>query len=217
MPLLGVGYVGGIDQFPTLTFLTLRTTGGHGPAPCAPLIYASEQHATEDLKKKAREKSMHGIMQDYVRPEAAISMVTLLHIEYVFLDRMLFDCAQYARYALHCAQCAFKLHCFEPVNRRWDRVKNIKLAVYNHCWFDSFEEVKFSLKFQCIVNGFRKIASYNTEFNATLNWCNPVSVACFVNRKRVFDAKVHLPAARGKKRCAAWTGRSPDGEWYLTM
>ena len=29
------------------------------PPPCAPLIYASKQHAAEDLKKKAREKSMH--------------------------------------------------------------------------------------------------------------------------------------------------------------
>ena len=49
------------------------------------------------------------------------SMVTLLHIEYVFLDRMLFDCAQYARYALHCAQCAFKLHCFEPPMRSCEK------------------------------------------------------------------------------------------------
>ena len=52
-------FVGGIDQFPTLPFLTLRSTGGHGPAPLCLLIYASEQHATEDLKKKGREKSMH--------------------------------------------------------------------------------------------------------------------------------------------------------------
>ena len=47
-------YIGGIDQFPTPPFLTLRSTGGHGP-----LSYASEKHATEDLKKKGREKSMH--------------------------------------------------------------------------------------------------------------------------------------------------------------
>ena len=32
---------------------------GHGPAPLCPLSYASEQHATEDLEKKGREKSMH--------------------------------------------------------------------------------------------------------------------------------------------------------------
>ena len=49
---------GGIDQFPTLPFSINK---GHGSAqpPCAPLSYASEQHATEDLKKKGREKSMH--------------------------------------------------------------------------------------------------------------------------------------------------------------
>ena len=44
--------IGGIDQFPTLPFLTLRLTGGMAPPPCAPLSYASEQHATEDLEKK---------------------------------------------------------------------------------------------------------------------------------------------------------------------
>ena len=40
----------GIDQFPTLPFSINR---GHGSAPLCPHSYASEQHATEDLKRRA--------------------------------------------------------------------------------------------------------------------------------------------------------------------
>ena len=46
---------------PYSSFFNSSINRGHGPAPCAPLSYASEQHATEDLKKKgreSREKSM---------------------------------------------------------------------------------------------------------------------------------------------------------------
>ena len=49
---------GGIDQFPTLPF-SINRGAWLRPPPCVPLSYASEQHPTEDLKKKGREKSMH--------------------------------------------------------------------------------------------------------------------------------------------------------------
>ena len=55
---------GGIDQFPTLPFSInsgawLRPPPPP-PGPCVPLSYASEQHATDDLKKKkGMEKNMH--------------------------------------------------------------------------------------------------------------------------------------------------------------
>ena len=51
-------------------------------------------------------------------------MVTCLHIEYVFWNRIGVYCAQYARYALHCAQCAFKLHCSEPPTRSCGKTIN---------------------------------------------------------------------------------------------
>ena len=64
--------VGGGGTF-DIVFPTWKNVGGHvppsplpgfapmgmAPPPCAPLSYASEQHATEDLEKKGREKSMH--------------------------------------------------------------------------------------------------------------------------------------------------------------
>ena len=53
---------GGIDQFPTLPFSINSGAWLRPPPPppqYVPLSYASEQHATEDLKNKGREKSMH--------------------------------------------------------------------------------------------------------------------------------------------------------------
>ena len=114
-------------------------------------------------------------------------MVTWLHIEYVFWNRMAVYCAQYARYTLHCVQCAFKLHCFEPPMSSCGKTIN---SLFINC---KIEEVNFTPKFQCIVNGFWKIASYNTVFNAT-------QLTCFVNGKRVFDVNVQLPEARVKTR-----------------
>ena len=68
--IIGVGYVGAF-----LYSSFLRSTGGMAPPPGAPLSYASEQHATEDLKKKGREKSMHAHhVELHVRPEAARSI-----------------------------------------------------------------------------------------------------------------------------------------------
>ena len=79
MPLYrGTGYIGGMHiPIPYSSFL--RSTGGMAPMappPCAPLSYASEQHATEDLKKKGREKNMHAhhVGYSHVRPEAARSI-----------------------------------------------------------------------------------------------------------------------------------------------
>ena len=75
---LGVGLMyDGRDQFPTIPVSINR---GHGSAQptCAPLSYASEQHATEDLQKKGIEKSLYcascKIM--YGHPEAARSITS---------------------------------------------------------------------------------------------------------------------------------------------
>ena len=55
--------------------------------------------------------------------------------------------------------------------------KTINSLFINKC---KIEEVNFTPKFQCIVNGFWKIASYNTVFNAT-------QFMCFVNGKHSYS------------------------------
>ena len=122
-------------------------------------------------------------------------MVTWLHIEYVFWNRMAVYCAQYARYALQCVssvlyaryalQCAFKLHCFEPPMRLCGKT-------INSLFINSVKSRKWILppNFSALSMDF-EIASYNTVFNAT-------QFMCFVNGKRVFDVNVQLPEARVK-------------------